>query len=49
MADRLREVQCPKEIRYAIDGHARQDVGDGYGSTGHGLKVKAEWLNKVAL
>lgn len=49
MADRLREVQCPKEIRYAIDGHARQDEGDEYGSTGHGMRVKSEWLGKVAL
>lgn len=49
MADRLKAVQCPKDIRYAIDGHAAQDVGDTYGSTGHGLKVKAEWLAKVAL
>ena len=48
MADRLRDVQCPKEIRYAIDGHAAQDVGDDYG-TGFGLKVKAEWLAKIAL
>jgi integrase len=48
MADRLRDVQCPKDIRYAIDGHAAQDVGDDYG-TGFGLKVKAEWLEKVAL
>lgn len=48
MADRLRSVQCPKEIRYAIDGHAAQDVGDGYG-TGFGPMVKAEWLAKVAL
>lgn len=46
MADRLRDVQCPKDIRYAIDGHAAQDVGDDYG-TGYGLKVKAEWLAKV--
>lgn len=48
MADRLRAIQCPKDIRYAIDGHAAQDVGDTYGS-GYGLKVKAEWLTKVAM
>ena len=48
MADRLKAVQCPKDIRYAIDGHAAQDVGDTYG-TGYGLKVKAEWLGKVVL
>ena len=48
MADRLRDVGCPKEIRYAIDGHAAQDVGDTYGN-GHGPKVLAEWLDRVAL
>ncbi|MDO8385933.1 MAG: tyrosine-type recombinase/integrase [Polaromonas sp.] len=48
MADRLRDVQCPKDIRYAIDGHAAQDVGDDYG-TGFGLKVKAGWLSKIVL
>ena len=48
MADRLRNVGCPKEIRYAIDGHASQDVGDDYGS-GHGLPILADWLGKVAL
>ena len=48
MADRLRDVGCSKEIRYAIDGHAAQDVGDTYG-IGHGLKALAGWLDKVAL
>ena len=48
MADRLRNVGCPKDIRYAIDGHAAQDVGDNYG-VGHGLPIMASWLDKVAL
>jgi integrase len=48
MADRLREVQCPRPIQFAIDGHASQDVGDSYGE-GYSLRVKAEWLTKVAL
>lgn len=48
MADRLRDVGCPKEIRYAIDGHASQDVGETYGS-GFGLPIMQEWLLKVAL
>lgn len=48
MADRLRNVGCSKEIRYAIDGHASQDVGDTYGR-GHGLDIMAQWLTKVAL
>ncbi|WP_232080742.1 tyrosine-type recombinase/integrase [Variovorax sp. SRS16] len=48
MADRLREVQCPRAIQFAIDGHASQDVGDSYG-IGYSLRVKEEWLAKVAL
>lgn len=48
MADRLRNVGCPKDIRYSIDGHASQDVGDDYG-IGHGLPIMASWLDKVAL
>jgi integrase len=46
--DRLRNVQCPKDIRYAIDGHAHQDVGDTYGN-GYSLFVLKQWLDKVAL
>lgn len=46
--DRLRNVECPKEISYAIDGHAHQDVGDTYGK-GYSLFVLKKWLNKVAL
>ena len=48
MADRLRNAGCPKEIRYAIDGHAAQDVGDKYGH-GHGLPILHQWLTEVAL
>lgn len=46
MADRLREVQCPRAIQFAIEGHSSQDVGDSYGN-GYTLKVKSEWLGKV--
>nr|WP_249170878.1 tyrosine-type recombinase/integrase [Burkholderia vietnamiensis] len=46
MADRLRDVQCPEDIRFAIGGWATKAVGAKYGS-GYGLKVKAEWLAKV--
>lgn len=48
MADRLRHVGCPKDVRYAIDGHAAQDVGDQYGK-GHSLEAMHSWLEKVAL
>lgn len=48
LADRLRNAGCPKEVRFAIDGHASKDVGDGYGY-GHGLEIKRQWLEKVGL
>jgi integrase len=46
MADRLRNVQCPADVRFAIGGWARPGVGEGYGK-GYRLEVKAEWLSKV--
>lgn len=48
LADRLRNSGCPKDVRYSIDGHAAQDIGDTYGE-GHSLEVKRQWLDKVAL
>jgi integrase len=48
LADRLRDVQCPEDIRLAIGGWATAGVGNQYG-TGYGLKVKAEWLERIAL
>ncbi|MCV2355114.1 tyrosine-type recombinase/integrase [Paucibacter sp. B2R-40] len=46
MADRLRRVQCPADIRLAIGGWARPSVGEGYGD-GYPLEVAAEWLAKA--
>lgn len=48
LADRLRNAGCPKEVHFAIDGHASKDVGDKYGY-GHGLEIKRQWLEKVRL
>lgn len=48
MADRLREVQCPEDIRFAIGGWASKDIGSKYGK-GYSLRVMAEWLSKVAI
>lgn len=49
MSDRLRDVNCPRAIQFAIEGHSSgPDVGDSYGN-GYTLKAKAEWLGKVAL
>lgn len=46
MADRLRNVQCPKDIREAIGGWATRDIASDYGN-GYSLLVMAEWLRKV--
>lgn len=48
MADRLREVQCPEDIRFAIGGWASKDIGSKYGK-GYSLRVMAEWLAKVVI
>lgn len=48
ISDRLREVECPKPIMDAIEGHGKRDHSDGYGQ-GYSLKVKREWLDRVAL
>lgn len=48
MIDRLREVNCPKEVRESIVGHGKQDRHDGYGQ-GESLRKKLKWLSKVAM
>lgn len=47
MADRLREVQCPEDIRKSIGGWASADVASRYGK-GYSLQVMQEWLERVA-
>jgi len=47
MADRLREVQCPEDIRKSIGGWASADVASRYGK-GYSLSVMAMWLTRVA-
>lgn len=46
IADRLREVQCPADVRLAIGGWTVKGDGEDYGD-GYSLRIKAEWLNKV--
>ncbi|MCK9987123.1 MAG: hypothetical protein AzoDbin1_03595 [Azoarcus sp.] len=49
MRDRLRNVQCPRDIAHAIGGWTFDDKaseGDGYGK-GYSLTIKQEWLQKV--
>lgn len=46
MADRLRDVQCPEDVRFAIGGWATTAVGNKYGR-GYGLEVKSVWLSRI--
>lgn len=46
MADRLRDVQCPEDIRFAIGGWATTAVGNKYGR-GYGLEVKVAWMSRI--
>ncbi len=48
MADRLREVACPEEIRLQIGGWARGDLASKYGE-GYSLRVTQSWLKKTVL
>jgi integrase len=46
MMDRLREVQCPADVRLAIGGWTVAGIGESYGQ-GYTLRVMAEWLGKT--
>jgi integrase len=46
-ADQCKKVGIPRELRFAIEGHAATDVGDGYGSDGYPLTVLAAALAKL--
>lgn len=46
-ADQCKKVSIPRELRFAIEGHATGDVGDSYGSEGYPLKVLAEAIAKL--
>ncbi|OKO83627.1 hypothetical protein [Bradyrhizobium sp. AS23.2] len=48
MADRLRDVQCPEDIRQAIGEWATKDIPSKCGK-GYSLKVLSEWLAKVTM
>jgi integrase len=45
MADRLRAIQCPDEIRHAIGGWTTRGMAAKYGN-GYGLEVMREWMLK---
>ena len=46
MRDRLRAVECPKEIIDRIGGWSSSDVGESYGN-GHSLDLLKKWLIKI--
>lgn len=46
MADRLRDVECPSDVRLAIGGWTVSGVGERYGD-GYTLRVLAQWLTRV--
>jgi len=48
MADRLRDVGCPQEVREAIGGWATRGIAAQYGK-GYSLKVMDEWLGRATL
>ena len=42
----LRDVECPKDVSDAIQGHSSAGASASYGS-GHSLEVMARWLEKA--
>ena len=46
LRDRLRAVQCPSDIVYAIGGWSTSGVGQTYGS-GYNLDIKHKWMKKI--
>jgi len=48
MADRLRDVGCPQEVRETIGGWATKGIAAQYGR-GYTLRVMAEWLGKTVV
>ena len=48
MRDRLRAVECPKEIIDQIGGWSSSDVGETYGE-GFPELLKEKWLNLIPI
>lgn len=44
--DRLRAVECPKEIRWALLGHEDETVSEGYGE-GFSVPQLKRWIDKI--
>ena len=46
MRDRLRAVECPKEIIDQINGWSSTDIREGYGE-GFDMKILHKWTNSL--
>lgn len=46
LADRLRDVNCPRDVRLSIGGWSGQAIGDNYGH-GYALETMRDWLLKI--
>jgi len=46
-ADQCKKVGIPRELRFALEGHASSDAGDAYGSEGYPLRLLAEAIRRL--
>ena len=47
-ADKLRAAECPTDIRYALLGHEKKTIADGYGS-GFAVPVLRKWIDRIGM
>jgi len=45
-ADRLRAAECPQDIRYALLGHEKKSIAEGYGE-GFAVTTLKKWVDKI--
>jgi hypothetical protein len=48
MRDRLRAVECPKDIVDQIGGWSSGSIGEGYGQ-GYPIEILSKWMMAIAL
>lgn len=44
--DRLRAAECPQDLRWALLGHEKKSVAEGYGE-GYPVTVLKKWIDKI--
>jgi hypothetical protein len=44
--DRLRAVGCPQDIRWALLGHEKRTIAEGYGE-GFPVTLLKKWIDKI--